>query len=162
MSLVGGADHEARSYLEIADALRQHGAQPRQDLAQLWRRIVFNVLISNTDDHLRNHGFLHEGQLGWRLSPAYDLNPTPADVRPRVLSTSIGFNDPAASLDLALETAGSYALDAATARAITGEVGGAVAGWRDIAPRLGATRPDIDRLASAFEHDDLVAALAIR
>lgn len=162
MSLVGGADHEARSYLEIADALRRHGAQPRHDLAQLWRRIVFNVLISNTDDHLRNHGFLHEGQLGWRLSPAYDLNPTPADVRPRVLSTLIGFNDPAASLDLALETAGSYALDTATARAITGEAGSAVAAWRDTAQRLGATRREIDRLASAFEHDDLVAALAMR
>ena len=163
MSLVGAADREAHSYLEIADALRQHGARPRHDLAQLWRRIVFNLLISNTDDHLRNHGFLHEGPTrGWRLSPAYDLNPIPADVRPRVLSTSIGFDDPAASLDLALETAGSYGLDAAAARRIAGEVGGAVATWREIAGELGATHRDIDRLASAFEHDDLAAARAFR
>ena len=162
MSLVGAADREAHSYLEIADALRQHGARARQDLAQLWRRIVFSVLISNTDDHLRNHGFLHEGQLGWRLSPAYDLNPTPADVRPRVLSTSIGFDDPAASLDLALETAGSYGLDTSAARGIAGEVGGAVAAWGETAERLGVTRHDIDRLASAFEHDDLAVALAMR
>ena len=162
MSLVGAADREAHSYLEIADALRQHGARARQDLAQLWRRIVFNVLISNTDDHLRNHGFLYEGQLGWCLSPAYDVNPTPTDVRPRVLSTSIGFDDPVASLDLALETAPSYGLDKAAARGIAGEVGGAVTAWRETAERLGATRRDIDRLASAFEHDDLVAARAIR
>ena len=161
MSLVGAAGREAHSYLEIADALRQHGARPRQDLAQLWRRIVFNLLISNTDDHLRNHGFLHEGQLGWRLSPAYDLNPTPADVRPRVLSTSIGFDDPAASLDLALDTAGSYGLDAVAARRIAGEVGTAVAAWRETAGQLGATHRDIDRLASAFEHDDLATARAI-
>ena len=162
MSLVGAAGREAHSYLEIADALRQHGARTRQDLAQLWRRIVFNVLISNTDDHLRNHGFLHEGQLGWRLSPAYDLNPTPADVRPRVLSTSIGFDDPAASLDLTLDTAGSYGLDAVAARRIAGEVGDAVATWRETAGELGATHRDIDRLASAFEHDDLAAARAFR
>ena len=161
MSLVGATDREAHSYLEIADALRQHGARARKDLAQLWRRIVFNVLISNTDDHLRNHGFLHEGQLGWRLSPAYDLNPTPADVRPRVLSTSIGFDDPAASLDLALETAGSYGLDAVAARRIAGAVGDTVAAWRETAGQLGATRRDIDRLASAFEHDDLATARAI-
>ena len=158
MSLVGAADREAHSYLEIADALRQHGARPRQDLAQLWRRIVFNVLISNTDDHLRNHGFLYEGQLGWRLSPAYDLNPTPTDVRPRVLSTSIGFDDPVASLDLALDTAGSYGLDLAAVRRIAGEVGIAVAAWRETAGQLGATHRDIDRLASAFEHNDFAVA----
>ncbi|MXZ70915.1 MAG: type II toxin-antitoxin system HipA family toxin [Acidobacteria bacterium] len=162
MSLVGATDRETHSYLEIADALRQHGARPRQDLAQLWRRIVFNVLISNTDDHLRNHGFLHEGQLGWRLSPVYDLNPTPTDVRPRVLSTSIGFDDPAASLDLALETAESYGLEAPTARGIAGEVGAAVAAWKQTAERLGAARRETDRLASAFENEDLVAALAMR
>ncbi len=62
---------------------------------QLWRRVVFNVLISNTDDHLRNHGFLYEDHRGWRLSPAYDLNPVPTDIRPRVLSTSIAAHDPA-------------------------------------------------------------------
>ena len=121
-------------------------------------RIVFNVLISNTDDHLRNHGFLYEGQLGWLLSPAYDLNPTPTDVRPRALSTSIGFDDPVASLDLALETAASYGLDTAAGRRIAGEVSAAVATWRETAGQLGATRRDIDRLASAFEHNDFAVA----
>ena len=75
MSMLGAADHETRSYLEIADAIQRYGATPTEDLHELWRRIVFSVLISNTDDHLRNHGFLYEGNRGWRLSPAYDLNP---------------------------------------------------------------------------------------
>ena len=70
MSMLGANDNEVRSYLEIVDALRQYGATTREDLMQLWRRVVFNVLTSNTDDHLRNHGFLlHGGGTGWRLSP---------------------------------------------------------------------------------------------
>lgn len=87
MSMLGANDNEQHSYLEIADALRQYGAATKDDLAQIWRRIVFNVLISNSDDHLRNHGFLYGSHVGWRLSPAYDLNPVPVDIRPRVLST---------------------------------------------------------------------------
>ena len=64
--MLGAADNEDHSYLEIVDALRQFGSQPEQDCAQLWRRIVFNILISNTDDHLRNHGFLYDDAGGWR------------------------------------------------------------------------------------------------
>ncbi len=79
MSMLGAKDQEPRSYLEMVDALRLHGASPKEDIEALWRRLVFNILISNTDDHLRNHGFLYEGQVGWRLSPAYDLNPTPIE-----------------------------------------------------------------------------------
>lgn len=71
----GTADGEAHSYLELADALRRYGAAPREDCAQLWRRIVFNILISNSDDHLRNHGFLYASRKGWRLSPASASNP---------------------------------------------------------------------------------------
>ena len=78
--MLGADDNELRSYLEIVDALRQNGAEPGIDIRGLWRRIVFNVLISNTDDHLRNHGFLYERAKGWRLSPAYDLNPVPVEV----------------------------------------------------------------------------------
>jgi len=80
LSMLGAADNEPHTYLEIAEALRQQGASPNDDLKELWRRIVFNVLISNTDDHLRNHAFLYESQKGWRLSPAYDMNPVPVDV----------------------------------------------------------------------------------
>lgn len=63
--------------------MRAHGAAAAQDLAELWRRIVFSVLISNTDDHLRNHGFLYVGAVGWRLSPVFDVNPVPSDIKDR-------------------------------------------------------------------------------
>lgn len=92
MSLLSAADNDPHSYMEIADSLRQYGAKAEEDCAQLWRRIVFSILISNSDDHLRNHGFLYETN-GWRLSPAYDMNPFPVDIKPRILTTAIDEED---------------------------------------------------------------------
>lgn len=158
MSMLGARDNETRSYLEIVDSLRQHGASPKADMEALWRRIVFNILISNTDDHLRNHGFLYEGQRGWQLSPAYDMNPVPADIKPRILSTAINEDDGTAALPLALQVAGYFGLDSAGARAIVTQVGKAVSKWREEAMRQGLTKMDIDRMASAFEHRDLEEA----
>jgi serine/threonine-protein kinase HipA len=158
--MLGAADRETRSYLEIADALRMHGAAVSEDLPALWRRVVFNVLIANTDDHLRNHGFLYTGPDGWRLSPAYDLNPVPVDIKPRVLSTAISLdNDPTASLELALEVARDFALSGRDAIAVAGAVGQAVARWRDEAAALGIRPSEVERMSSAFEHSDLEAAL---
>jgi serine/threonine-protein kinase HipA len=117
-------------------------------------------LISNTDDHLRNHGFLYAGTAGWRLSPAYDLNPVPTEIKPRVLSTSIDLDDPTASLELALEVADYFELRPDTARQIAGEVGSAVRSWREEAERLDLSKPEIGRMASAFEHADLRLATA--
>jgi serine/threonine-protein kinase HipA len=159
MSMLGARDQQPRSYLEIVDALRQHGASPKKDIEALWRRVVFNVLISNTDDHLRNHGFLYEGQAGWRLSPAYDLNPMPIDLKPRVLSTMITEDDSTASLDLAFEVAGYFELNAARAKAIASEVAQSVTNWRKAATRHGLSKTEIDRVATAFQHDDLNKAL---
>ncbi len=160
MSMLGSKDNETRSYLEIVDALRQHGAAPKAGMEALWRRLVFNILISNTDDHLRNHGFLYAGQEGWRLSPAYDLNPVPTDIKPRILATAINEDDNTASLALAMEVAGYFELDAGKAREIAKRVGKAVSKWRDEAARHGLAKAEIDRMASAFEHDDLKAACA--
>lgn len=158
MSMLGARDHETRSYLEFVDVLRQHGASPREDMDALWRRIVFSILISNTDDHLRNHAFLYEGQNGWRLSPAYDLNPVPADIKPRVLATAITEDDTTASLDLAFDVAGYFEISEARARDIAAEVAAAVSTWRVEADRRGVARQEIDRMASAFEHRDLEMA----
>ena len=97
-------------YKRMLHVLRRHGAAPRQDMHALWRRIVFSILISNTDDHLRNHGFLWAGSAGWRLSPAYDLNPVPVDIKPRVLSTAIDLGDCTASLKLAYDVASYFEL----------------------------------------------------
>ncbi len=161
MSMLGANDNETRSYLEFVDVLRQHGAAPKKDMNMLWRRIVFSVLISNTDDHLRNHGFLYAGPDGWRLAPAYDVNPVPADIKPRILTTAIDLDEGTASLDLALEVAEYFELAAADARAIAGEVGQAVADWRNTAAAVGLTPTEVDRMASAFDHEDLKAALAL-
>lgn len=156
MSMLGAADNEPHSYLEIADALRRYGARPEADCAELWRRIVFNVLISNTDDHLRNHGFLYEPG-GWVLAPAYDLNPIPIEIKPRNLSLAIDEGDNAASLDLAFSVAEHFGLKGNEARSIAGEVGVAVMRWRAVAARIGISAREIDNAASAFEHEDLEA-----
>lgn len=147
-------DGETGSYPEIVDALTSHGASAKADAHQLYRRVVFNVLISNVDDHLRNHGFLWQGRNGWSLSPAYDLNPVPADVKARVLSTRIDLDEATCSLDLLLSSAGFYALDLAAAKSIIRDVGTATAHWRDVARGVGARSNEISRMASAFEHED--------
>ena len=158
MSMLGARDNEMRSYMEMVDALRQHGATPKEDMEELWRRLVFNILISNTDDHLRNHGFLYAGQAGWRLSPAYDLNPVPVDIKPRILTTAINEDDNTASLALAMEVAEYFDLKNEKAKAIAAEVGRAVSKWRDEAARHGIQKKEIERVASAFEHEDLKTA----
>ncbi len=160
MSMLDAKDNEARSYLEFVDVLRQHGAAPREDMHALWRRIVFSILISNTDDHLRNHGFLWAGPAGWRLSPAYDLNPVPTDIKPRVLTTAIDLEDGTASLRLAFEVAPYFELDSDEARAIAAQIGQAVAKWRKVALKVGLTATETNRMASAFEHADLNDARA--
>ena len=155
MSLLGATDGESYSYPEIAEALRQHGAAVAQDLPQLWRRMVFNSLASNFDDHLRNHGVLYAGRRGWRLSPAYDLNPVPVDIRPRIHVTTLTLDhDPTASLEMALEVAGDFALKPAAAKEVVREVAGATAGWRRAAAKLGLKKGEIERMATAFEHED--------
>ena len=159
MSMLGAVDRETRSYLEIADVIQQHGAAPIEDLKELWRRIVFSVLISNSDDHLRNHGFLYEGKQGWRLSPAFDLNPVPVQFRPRILSTFIDERSGEATLDLALSVAGYFRLSLTDARQMAREVARAVSGWRKAAMALSVPPGELDLMASAFEHGELAKAV---
>lgn len=159
MSALGAKDNDMHSYLEIADVIRQLCVEPKKDLEELWRRIVFNILISNVDDHLRNHAFLYLGS-GWSLSPAYDLNPMPTDIKPRVLSTAIDLIEPSASLELAIQVADYFMLDHSHAKKIIKEVGKATSQWRKEAARLKIKKAEIDRMASAFEHVDLHQALS--
>jgi serine/threonine-protein kinase HipA len=155
MSMLGATDNETHSYLEFVDALRQYGAAPQADMHALWRRIVFSIMISNTDDHLRNHGFLYQDADGWRLAPAYDMNPVPVDIKPRVLSTAIDLDSGEASVELALSVAEYFELDREEATGIISQVGAAVSGWREVAPGLGIGREETGRMESAFEHSDL-------
>ena len=159
MSMLGAQDHEHHSYLEIVDALQGHGAEARADMAQLWRRVVFNVLVSNTDDHLRNHGFLYQKQDGWRLSPAFDLNPVPINAGHRILTTAIDLDDNEASLELALSVAGHFRLTLYDARKTVREVAQTVSTWRDVATQFKLSRHEIERMSSAFEHRELQDAL---
>jgi serine/threonine-protein kinase HipA len=155
MAMLGAKDGEAGAYPEMVDALAGHGAQAAPDAHALYRRVVFNVLVSNVDDHLRNHGFLWKGKAGWTLSPAYDLNPVPTDLKARVLSTRIDLEESTCSLELVQAAAGYFGLSLSKARAIIQEVAAATATWRSVAKEVGARPSEIDRMASAFEHDDL-------
>jgi serine/threonine-protein kinase HipA len=161
MSMTGSRDGERGSYPELVDALTAHGAQAKEDAWQLYRRVVFNVLVSNVDDHLRNHGFLWSGQGGWVLSPAYDLNPTPVDVKARILTTNIDLDEGTCSAELLQETAGYFGLGDRQSCTIIREVAEVTRTWQAVAAEVGARRAEITRMASAFEHEDLQAALKL-
>ncbi len=159
MTALGASDGDVRSYIELLDLLRQDGVAPDQDAAELWRRMVFNVLISNTDDHLRNHGYLREPG-GWRLAPAYDLNPMPVDVKPRHHALTLDEADDASSIDTVMSVAEYFGLKLPQARQIVAEVAAAVLSWHEVADANGLTPAQIDRMASAFEHEDILKAAA--
>ncbi len=161
MSMISANDNEAHSYLELVDAIRSHGADPRTDMHELWRRIVFTILISNVDDHMRNHGFLYDGRSGWILSPAYDLNPTPVDIAPRILASAINIDDQEASLDSAFEVSGYFDVEIEKAKEYIREIALAVSSWKSKAKAYGISRTEIDRMSTAFEHEDLNKALRV-
>jgi serine/threonine-protein kinase HipA len=138
-------DYEA-SYLELAQFLTEHGANTKGDLAQLWRRIVFYIAISNTDDHLRNHGFIYRED-GWLLSPAYDINPvTPANG----LHLNISDSDNSLSYELALDVIEFFQLGRGQALKIKDEVLSSVANWQSVASNIGISRREQQLMAPAF------------
>ena len=129
MTILGLNDGDEATYTDIAEAIRMHSSAPIEDLHELWKRIVFNVMVGNLDDHLRNHGFLYDRRDKWRLSPAYDLNPVPRTEKARELTTWISEEGPDANLKLAREAAPFFALNANRADVIIDEVAAAVGGW---------------------------------
>ena len=158
LSMMNLVDGERGSYPELVDVLTEHGARAAADAKELFRRMAFNVLVSNVDDHLRNHGFLWSGREGWTLSPAYDVNPTPQDVRARILTTNINVDDGTCDIDLVLEVAEFFSLSGRDARAIVREVADATSRWKDVAREHQARPAELRRMESAFEHEDLVKA----
>lgn len=151
MSLLGLNDGDTGTYTDIAECIRMYSSEPIEDLHELWRRIVFGVMIGNLDDHLRNHGFLYVGDGKWRLSPAYDLNPVPLEEKVRELETWISEEGPEASVDLSRRAAPYFAIKDNQAVQIIGEVSQATARWRDVARKLGMSAADIATYASAFD-----------
>lgn len=156
MTLTGKTDGGAASYLDLAEAIADHGAPGSidEDLEQLFRRIVFNILVSNRDDHLRNHGFLRSDR-GWRLAPAFDLNPSPAKAEHEL---SINENLAVPDVALALETAPFYRVSETRARQIVGEVTQAVGPWRGLAAEIRFPDHEVELMAQAFVAAERVSA----
>lgn len=151
MTLLGRNDgdgaNNGTSYLELAEFIMRHGANANADLEQLWKRIVFSVRVRNTDDHLRNHGFLLLPE-GWCLAPAFDMNPEPLG---RGLSLNIDEHDNALSMDLALSVAPLFRVDPTKATAIVADIQAKVAAnWRPLAKSLGLDRRQVDVMALAL------------
>ena len=148
MSMLGAADNDnmIHSYIEIANALIRYGALPDKDLEELWRRIVFGIMISNTDDHLRNHGFLYTGT-GWVLSPVYDLNPS---IDRANFATSIDNTGTENTIELALKAAPNFRLPRQHAEIILDQIKHAVFDWRNTAKSLGISEHSIEKMKPAF------------
>ncbi|WP_028296289.1 type II toxin-antitoxin system HipA family toxin [Olivibacter sitiensis] len=135
------------SYLDIAEFIQTYGAEVEENLHQLWRRIVFNIAISNTDDHLRNHGFiLTDG--GWILSPAYDINPS---VEKNGLSLNIDMDNNSLDFDLAIGVGEFFRLGHKQMDSIIQEVLGSVSQWENVADKIGISRSEKELLSGAFK-----------
>jgi serine/threonine-protein kinase HipA len=151
MTLTGHQDGEDAStgvsYLELAEVLVNHGADTNADLKELWTRIVFNMFVSNTDDHLRNHGFILLPGRGWKLSDAYDMNPV---AHAGGLKLNVSEHDNAREVDLALSVAPVFRIGADEAAAIVEKVRSIASRWRLLAEKVGIPRAEQDRMASAF------------
>jgi serine/threonine-protein kinase HipA len=158
MTMLEARDGDTGSYLELAEVIETVSPIATQDLQELWRRIVFSVLISNTDDHLRNHGFLRTATSGWSLAPAFDLNPDPQPGS-KHLRTAIDGNSTAADLQTAYAVAPLFRLTESAARAVVAQVASATHRWRSVAEESGIRRPEIERMRGAFEHAQTSVAL---
>ena len=150
MTMLGymdGADHNTGvSYIEIAEFLMKYGADTNADLEELWRRIVFNISIKNTEDHLRNHGFLLT-EKGWRLSPGYDINPNEFGTG---LSLNISETDNALDYDLAISVAQYFRVSKTKVNRIVKRIKEAIPEWQKIAKGIGISKSERDRMNKAF------------
>ena len=152
-SLLGLSQGDPGAYTLLADAIRQFGHDVAGDLRELWRRLLFSLLASNYDDHLRNHGFLMVEAGRWALSPAYDLNPVPEIDRARVNKTPISEEQEEPSIGGALAVAGRFGIKPLAAKSILREVFTAVSAWRRTGGRLRLRGATLDAYASAFESE---------
>jgi len=134
------------SYLDLSMFIQDHGGNINEDLTELWRRIVFNIAVSNTDDHLRNHGFIIENG-AWRLSPAFDVNPS---IDKEELALNIDDNSGALDFDLAMNVAEYFRLNPKEARSILSRLLNTVSNWKKTAKQIGISRSEIEIMHSAF------------
>ncbi len=151
---------EEHTYTEIVDAIRVHGADAQADIEELWRRMAFSILITNVDDHLRNHGFLHVDREFWRLSPAFDINPSPERVREwkTWISESAG---PDMTIDALMSVIAYFRITTTRAKEILRDVVHAVNDWRKTGHRIGMSDEELEPFVDAFEHAERAAARRI-
>jgi serine/threonine-protein kinase HipA len=151
-----GAEH---SYTEVVDAMHRHGQHPVQDAQALWRRLAFNHLITNVDDHLHNQGFLYAGNGQWQLAPAFDLNPFPdkEQASKTWLSEDTG---PITDVRELLAAAPRFHLTEPQARHVLHDVVTSLAAWRQVAtsPQIGMSPRDLEDFAPAFDHPQFAIA----
>lgn len=150
MTMLEARDGDTASYPEIAEVIETVSPKATEDMRELWRRMAFSVLISNTDDHLRNHGFLRLSTAGWSLSPAFDLNPEP-EPGPKHLRTAISFDDDIASVENLMDAGEYFRLDASEAKDILDTVRAATDRWGKVAEEKGLPPQEIAAMAPAFE-----------
>ncbi|MFG1911778.1 type II toxin-antitoxin system HipA family toxin [Kribbella sp. NPDC048928] len=150
MTMVQGTDGTPGDYLEVAETLTEYGSQVGEDLRQLWRRIAFSVAVHNTDDHLRNHGFLRDGRAGWRLSPAFDLNPNP-DVGAQRVTGIGGAYRREDELTGLMSYADSFRLTPNEACRVLRDVLDGTAAWREVAMSNGVPGREVPRFEDALE-----------
>ncbi len=152
MTLLGYTDgvdwQDGVSYLELVEFIIQNGATVKEDLLELFKRIVFSIAVSNTDDHLRNHGFILT-KLGWKLSPAYDINPNSSGVG---LKLNISEEDNSLDFDLALNVAEYFRLSEQDAKDIIEHIKKVVSNWRTVATKYQITRAEQDLMEPAFRY----------
>jgi serine/threonine-protein kinase HipA len=158
-TLLGADSDDSRDhyYTEIVDSIRVHGTDSQSDIEELWRRMAFSILITNVDDHLHNHGFLHVNHGQWSLAPAFDINPFPE--RMRELKTWISEDTgPEATIDALFSVIAYFRIPLARAKEIVGVVERAVSCWRVMGRALGMTDRELEPFADAFEHPERKAA----
>lgn len=161
-SMLQASSYEERSYFEIADVIRTRGFDPIADVRQLWRRLVFNLLITNVDDHLHNLGFLHVENGLWRLAPAFDINPFPDKINES--KTWLSEEDgPITTVSALMARANYFSLAPDQALAVLAEVVQAVSAWKVVAlsAAVGLTLKEVGDFAAAFEHDQMNLAQAL-
>ncbi len=152
MTMLGYTDnrdsHAGASYLELVEFLNQHGAKVNEDLEELWKRIVFSIAVSNTDDHLRNHGFILT-ESGWIISPAFDINPNETGTG---LSLNISETDNSLNFDLALEVSEYFRLDKNKAEKIIKDIKHTVSHWKNVADRYNIPKAEQRTMEKAFRY----------
>lgn len=154
MTLMQAKDGDEHSYVELAACMSRYSASLRADLQELWRRMALSIMVTNVDDHPRNHGFLRRELKGWELSPLFDVNPTPEHVKGHTLSMPIIEGDNTASLSLLRECAGAFYIRPGEVDALLTPIARAVSAWRSVAASFGISKAQQNDMADAFEHAD--------